>query len=647
MELKKEIDENKTAKKISEKLFQYLIKNNIQDKLNNKINQLINIGEISIAEEYKSSLNILIEIFDEIATFFGDEKISLDKYKEILKIGLQNKELGKIPQAIDQVILGDVDRTRSHKVKAVFIIGINDGIFPSVRKDEGYLNDKDREILKQLNLEIAKGTLDNLYEDQFNIYKAFTTAEEKLFLSYSSSNKDGVALRPSVLISKIKKIYPKLQEQSDIINKENNITNVNATFGQLLVNIRKLKNKEKIDDIWYDVYNWYSKNEQWKDLLQESLKGLNYTNKAEKISEKNIEKLYGDTLKTSISKLEQYRQCPFSFHLKYGLKIKEQEEYKLNAIDTGSFMHEVIDDFFGKIEDINSLEDEEVEEILDKIINEKLELEKNYVFTSSAKFIALTNRLKKTIKESIKYIIYQIKSSDFKVAGHEVEFTKKIDNIELVGKIDRIDIGKNDNIELVRIIDYKSSEKNIDLNQVMAGTQIQLLTYMDSIAEKEHKEPAGVLYFNLIEPIINSNQNLSDEEIQEKIKQSFRMNGLILADVKVIKMMDKNLEKGASNIIPAYIDKDGNISNSRSSTITKEQFTNLQKAIRRIIKQISNEILKGQIDIKPIYNASKKLSACKYCPYATICGFDSTINKYAYLGNKSKEIILDEIKNNN
>ena len=646
LELKKEIDKEKTAKKITEKLYKYLLKNNIQIKLNEKIEKLKRIGENEIAEEYKSSLDILIDVFDEIAEFFQDEKISLDTYKEILKIGLKNKELGKIPQNIDQVILGDVDRTRSHKVKVVFIIGINDGMFPSVNKNEGFLNDKDREILKQNNLEIAKGTLDNLYEDQFNIYKALTTAEKKLYLSYTSSNKEGAALRPSVIISKIKKIFPKLEEESDIITKKSFITNQNATFEELLKNIRKLKDGEEIDDIWIDVYNWYKQNLYWKNKLNYSLKGLEYSNKAEKINEKNIKKLYGNTLKTSVSRMEQYRKCPFSFHLKYGLKVKETEEYKLNAIDTGSFMHDVVDTFFERVQDIDGIENEDIEKIVEEIINEKLKLEKNYIFSSSAKFIILTNRLKKTIKESIKYIVYQMKLSDFKVAGNEVEFVSKMENVEIIGKIDRIDIGTNEGQEFIRIIDYKSSEKSIDLNQMLAGTQIQLLTYIDAISNQKNKQPAGILYFNLIEPIIKESKNLSDEEIEERIRKSFKMNGLILADIKIIKMMDRKLEKGASNIVPVYLDKDGNISKNRSSTVTKEQFTNLQKTIRRIIKQIAKEILSGKIDIKPIYDKTKKTSTCKYCEYKTICAFNPNINKYEYLQNKSKETILEEIKEN-
>ena len=119
LKLKQEIDKEKSAKNISENIYKYLLKNNIEEKINKKINK---IKKEEIKEEYKASLNILTDVLDEIVTFFKDEKITIQKYKEILKIGLKNKEFGKIPQNIDQVILGDIDRTRSHKVKAVFIL---------------------------------------------------------------------------------------------------------------------------------------------------------------------------------------------------------------------------------------------------------------------------------------------------------------------------------------------------------------------------------------------------------------------------------------------------------------------------------------------------------------------------------------------
>ena len=371
--------------------------------------------------------------------------------------------------------------------------------------------------------------------------------------------------------------------------------------------MRKLANKEEIDDLWYDIYNWYNKQNYWKEKLEKILKALEYSNIAEKINQKNIKELYGEKIKTSISRMEQYKKCPFSFHLKYGLNLKDTEQYKLKPIDTGSFMHEVLDEFFETTENVDEVTEEEIEKIVKNIIEEKLKLNKNQIFSSSPKFIVLTNKLKNTITQSIKYI----------------EFNKKIGDIEVTGKVDRIDIAQD---KYIRIIDYKSSEKDIDLNQMIAGTQIQLMTYIDILSKQKDKEPAGILYFNLIEPIINESKNL------------------ILADVQVIKMMDKSLTQGNSSNIPVYLDKKGDISASRSSVITREQFDDLQKAIEKIIKKISKEILTGNIEIKPIYNTKIKQSACKFCEFKNICRFDSEENQYEFLGTKAKEEILDEIK---
>ena len=205
MNLKYKIDENKTVEGISKAIYEFLVEQQIYEKVQIKIQELNEIGQIDLANEYESSIQTIIEILDEIVLVFKDDKITIDKYNQILKIGFKNSSLTKIPGTQDQVIMGDVDRSRSHKVKAIFIIGLNDGEFPSVRKDEGFLNDADREVLKQNGIELAKGTIDKLYEDSFNIYKAFTTAEEKLYLLYSSSDMQGKALRPSMLINKIKK----------------------------------------------------------------------------------------------------------------------------------------------------------------------------------------------------------------------------------------------------------------------------------------------------------------------------------------------------------------------------------------------------------------------------------------------------------
>ena len=658
VKLKKEIDENKTAKGISKAIYQFLVDQEIAKKIRQKQNELEEKGLIDLSHEYESSINIVINLLDEIVLVFKDDKITIDKFAQILRVGLKNSNLTKIPGTQDQVIMGDVDRSRSHKVKATFIIGLNDGIFPSINKDEGFLNDDDREILKSHGIELAKGTIDKLYEDNFNIYKTFTTAEQKLYLSYPSSDMQGKALRPSILVNRIKKIYPKLSEESDVIESKSEILNTKTTYEELINNISKLRENE-IEKIWYYVYNYYKKDENWNNKLEQSLKGLNYSNLPEKIEQKNIDKLYGNKLSTSISKLEQYRRCPFSYFLQYGLKIKPQEELKVKSFDTGTFMHEVIDEVFEIIKEekikLEDITEDKISEIVDKIIDEELLQNKNYIFTSTAKYRVLVIRLKKIIKKALKYIIQSLISSEFNVLGTELEFddkgkykTIKLQlengkNVEITGKIDRVDTAQNEDGKYLRIIDYKSSIKNIDLNEVYAGLQIQLLTYLDAVCKEEDLMPAGILYFSLMEQMIDTDKNMELEQIEERIRKSFKMKGLILADIKVVKLHDKNLENGYSNIVPAYISKSG-LSEGKSSCVSKEQFKDLQDYMYIVIKQISNEILSGNIDLKPFYKNKK--TPCSYCDYKSICNFNNgaCLNKYNFIDEKSKQEILEKIK---
>ena len=662
LKLQEEIKKNRTVKNITIALYNFIINQNIEEKISKKISELEEKDLLDLAKEYKESYEIIIDIFDKMVLIFDDEKITIDKYQKIFKIGLKNSGLGKIPGTADQVILGDVDRSRSHKVRAVFILGLNDGVFPSSNKDEGFLNDSDREILKQDGIELANGTIDNLYEDKFNIYKAFTTAEEKLYLSYSSSDKDGKSLRPSVLISQIKKMFPKMKEESDVINKKYEIVNKKVTYEELIENIAKIKNKEKIDEIWYQIYNYYKGQEEWNKKLTSDMQGLNYTNLPEKIKQENIDKLYGNTLKTSISRLEKYRGCPFSYYLQYGLKLKEKETLKVQSFNTGSFMHETIDSFFKVVreEDINlaEIEEDKILEIVSNIIDESLNLNKNFIFTATAKYKVLVRRLKRIITKALKYIIITIVNSDFEVSGTEVEFGEKgkyepiileLDNgkkIEITGKIDRIDTAKNEDGKYLRIIDYKSSAKNIDLNEVYAGLQIQLLTYTDAICRKEDIMPAGIFYFSLLEQMANADKRLNEDEIEEMIRKNFKMKGLIIADVKIIKMNDNTLKSGTSNLIPAGITTKGEINQRNTNGVKQEEFKILQEYIYKTIKDISKEILSGKIDLKP-YNKQGK-TPCEYCEYKTICGFNPKLNnnKYNYIDKKTKDDILNKMRQN-
>lgn len=696
LEFRKNLNSKNTAEKISEELYKFILKNcdayqNTNKQAQKKSENKQEKNELSNKDVDKEGLinldnyNAVIDVIDEIAELFKDVKMSFDTYSKLLKTGIQTKEIGQIPQTQDKVTVGDVNRSKTHKVRAIFIIGVNDGVFPSVPSSEGFFNDKDRENLKEEGLELAKGTLEKMYEENFNIYKAFSTAEERLYISYPASDVDDKPLRKSTTISKLRRIFPKLKENTyidDSLNKakenlklekdnanvgeqhslqdncineapeaEMNIYTKEVTFSELLSHINNMNGS------WYEVYNWYKNNPKYSYRLEKALEGLEYTNLPEKINKHNVQKLYGDTLHTTVSRLEQYKSCEFSYYLKYGLKLSSKEKMDIKPVDTGSFMHDVVDTFFKENENVKGISDEELKKILDKIVEDKLSMPRNYIFTATAKYRNLVTRLKKVIFYSMKYIVQSLKNSEFDVMQTELEFGNNtyppiemtLDDgkrVSITGKIDRIDIAKAPNGKYIRIIDYKSSTKDIELNKVIAGLQLQLLTYVDAITQKEKAEPAGALYFSLIEPkLASAKKEMSKEEIEQIIKKNYKMNGLVLADINVIKMMDKNLQTGKSDIIPVELNSSGEINYKNSKTVTKDEFENLQKYTIKLIKQISKEILDGNIDLKPYYALNNKKTPCSYCEYKSICQFNPKLagNKYNYIGTKSRQEILDEI----
>ena len=658
--LRQKIRKEKTAKAITLAIYEFLEEQKIEEKISLKMQELKQKNREDLVQEYKESYEILINVLDEIVKIFKDENITINQYANILKQGLKASSLGKIPGTQDQVIMGDVDRSRSHKVDTIFIIGLNDGIYPSINKSEGFLGDEDRKYLKEQGIELAKGTLENLYDDNFNIYKAFTTAERELYLSYSSADTEGGALRPSIYITKIKKMFPKLKETSDVITQKYEITNQKATYEALIEKLAKIQEKE-LETEWKETYRYFENEASWKNKLEKDLQGLKYTNIPQNIETTTIEKLYGNVLRTSVSKLETYKKCPFSYFLKYGLNLKQKEELKIQNFDTGSFMHEIIDLFFNQVKEENIQlpellgEEEKIRKIVNQIVETKLDYGK-YKFTATVKYKILIQRLEKMVTKALKYIVESLVYSDFNVEGTEVEFDngkeyKPIEitlengkKIEIRGKIDRVDIARTSDGNYLRIIDYKSSARNVDLNEVYAGISIQLLTYLDAICEEKDLMPAGILYFNLIEKNVNPKVK-TEEAIEEEIRKQFKMKGLILADIEVMKMQDNNLKEGTtSKIIPAGISGKGTINKRDTNGVEQEEFEVLQKYIGKIIKEIGKEILQGKIDLKPTNYKGK--TPCRYCEYHAICGFDArnNKNKYEYIENLSKDDIIRKMK---
>lgn len=660
---KKDCQNEKNVKGMAKATMNFLIQQKIEQKVNQKREELEAKGKRELASELKTSYEIILTLLDEMVSLLGEKKITIDQFSQIVKMGLRNSGLGKIPGTQDQVTVGDVERSRSHQVKVIFILGLNDGNYPSVKKEEGFLGEEDREILKQQGITLAKSSKENLYDENFNLYKAFTTAENKLYLSYRLTDAEGKSLRPSVLIYQIQKMFPELKEQSDLLKPKDEITNEKGTYSILLEKLMEQKEGKPMGDLWKQVYHYYQSQEMWKTKLKQDLAGLSYTNLPQNIESDRIQKLYGNTLTTSISKMERFQNCPFSYYLQYGLRLKEKEQLRVESFDTGSFMHEIIDAFFERVKEKDIplpelLENkEQIQQLVEEIVNDILMCQRKYRFQETANYKILVKRLKRIVSKALVYMIESLAHSDFNVQGTEVSFDRKGEyspmvitledgkRIEITGKIDRIDTAKGEKGTYVRIIDYKSSAKNIDLNEVYAGLQIQLLTYLDVACQEQDLLPAGILYFSLLEQMVKADQKISEEEIEQQIRANFKMKGLILADVQVIQMQDHELKEGkTSKFIPAAITTSGGINQQRTNGVGEKEFGILQQYIHKTIKAIAKEILTGKIEVRPYQKKGKK--PCDYCAYHSICGFDRNLpgNRCRYLPNESKEEVLTKMK---
>lgn len=668
------IKDNVSIRKYCTALYEFLLEIKAFETMDKLLNDFDNKGMQDKVKEYTQVPSIVIDMLDQAVEVLGDEVVDLKTFSKILVSGFEEKEIGVIPMSLDQVNIGDIARIKGRDVKALYIVGANDGVLPSANKDEGILSDKDRIELKSIGIELASDTRSRVFEEQFMVYTALTIPSNYLMITYPMADFDGKSLRPSIIIPRLKKILPKLSEESEIFNsnlsydKYYNITAPVPTFNELIEALRREYEKEEIEPYWIETFKWFEENEEFKDRTKIIFNGLNYTNLVEKIPREKMKKLYSNDngrLMFSVSRIEKYAQCPFGYYVQYGLKAKDRKVYEFTAPDLGSFMHDILDQFTNKIRKENilwgDLTKDKCAEIVNELVNSKLKSETNSILNSNKKYKYFSERFKKTITKSVTVISEQMRKGEFDIFKSEFDFGDFKDSdpiklelpskeiVYLKGRVDRIDKVDLNGETYIRIVDYKSGSKSFDLNELYYGLQIQLLVYLDAILKNSKKilktqcMPGGILYFKIDNPIIKSKKALTDEEIQVEVLKKLKMDGLLLKNVELVKSMDRDMET-YSLIIPAAFKKDGDFT-STSSVVTESQFELLRKYVNDKMIEICEEMLSGEVKIEPC--KSSKVTYCDYCDYSSICQFDTSIkdNKYKIISKKKKDDLWDAMSN--
>ena len=663
-----------TVRKYCTALYEFLLEINAFETMDKWLDDFNNKGMQDKIKEYTQVPSIVMDMLDQAVEVLGDEVVDLKTFSKILISGFEEKEIGVIPMALDQVNIGDIARIKGRDVKALYIVGANDGVLPSANKDEGILSDEDRIELKGMGIELASDTRSRVFEEQFMVYTALTIPSNYLMITYPMADFEGKSLRPSIIIPRLKKILPRLKEESEIFNndlfndKYHNITAPVPTFNELIEALRREYEKEEIEPYWVETFKWFEENEEFKDRTKIIFNGLNYTNLVEKIPREKIKRLYSNDngrLMFSVSRIEKYAQCPFSYYVQYGLKAKDRKVYEFTAPDLGSFMHDILDQFTNKIRKENilwgDLTKDKCAEIVNELVNSKLKNESNSILNSNKKYQYFSERFKKTITKSVTVISEQMRKGEFDIFKSEFDFGDFKDSnpiklelpsketVYLKGRVDRIDKVDLNGETYIRIVDYKSGSKSFDLNELYYGLQIQLLVYLDAILKNSEQilktqcMPGGILYFKIDNPIIKSKKALTEEEIQVEVLKKLKMDGLLLRNVELVKSMDRDMET-YSLIIPAAFKKDGDFT-STSSVVTESQFELLRKYVNDKMIEICEEMLSGEDKIEPC--KSSKVTYCDYCDYSSICQFDTSIkdNKYKIILKKKKDDLWDAMSN--
>lgn len=655
-ENRKEIRNLDNVKDITRVIFSYFEKHKVYETIEKSIQSFMLKNQYEEASEFSQTWNYLMKIFGQLVLVSENEKINIKGYHDLIETGLREVQISIIPPTIDRVEIGDTDRIAVGRCKVLFIMGANQSNLDVKTSESNIILNEERDSLLENNVNLTKGSLYNDFRAKHMLYKLFSCAGERIYVSYAMGSATGEGLHPSIHVETVKRIFPLVKESSDLTNENqiNLVSNYSGTYDNFVENIRSFIDGFHIDDVWKDVYVTYEKDND--EIFNTIKKGFSFTNKINPIKEESIESIYKDNMTMTVSKLESYAQCRFKYFVESVLKPRKRAVQKIEFTDLGDIYHLFVERFIDEVSEYDSLETVEKEETYQKaedILNNIYEETKDKVSSLEAnnRNRYMKEKIKRVLKRTAWTLVRQLKVSEFRPRFTEllideasedntthlepIEIPVEMDNtthvMKLRGKIDRVDVYENpvDKKTYVTIIDYKSSYKDIDLNDANEGLQIQLLVYLKALKEKSQElfgteaEIGGVFYYHFDDPIIKGDESVNVEDL---IFKELKLRGYVLGDVELIKKMDINIGT-YSDVIPAGITNKGELSYNTKS-LSKEEFEQLIDNVFKKCIENTRSILQGNIDINP-YKKENGYTPCSFCEYVSICQFDKTLgNNY-------------------
>lgn len=618
---------SKTVKDVTMALYEFMVREELQLKLQRQSEAFQEAGELALAKEYSQVYRILIELFDKFVELLGDEKVTMDEYLKLLDAGLEEARVGVIPPGIDQVVVGDMQRTRLKDIKALIFVGANDTFLPGALIRSGLLTERDRDKFATGKIHLSPGGKEKAYEQKFYLYMNLTKPSETLDIYYSKVSADGKSIRPSYLIQEMQRLFSGL-EIEDEEKQAFSAQEWTPRLGMQKV-IRGFQDGNAMDQEWQELYSWYKRQPQWQYRVEELMKSGFYTRPADGLTKEVAKQLYGEHFQDSITRIERFSACAFAHFLTYGLRLRERQTYEFQPLDLGNVCHSALEYYSRKLKEEHlswtEIEEEKRQEYIDDSVEHAISDYGNSVLYSSARNEYMIERMKRLLTRTIWALTKQLEAGDFVPVAYEMRFEN--------GKIDRVDLCKDKDKVYVKVLDYKTGSKAFDVVALYHGLQLQLMVYMDAAVKMTQKQypdseviPAGVFYYRLNDPLVEKKVVGEEEEIWQKVLKELKVDGVMNLKDETLEHLD-HCQAGESAVIPVKYNKNGSLSKNSKVASEQEFEVMMRHALGKVFKA-HQKILSGEVAAFPYRR--KQESGCDYCAYRHICGFDQKIPGYKY-----------------
>lgn len=610
-------------------------------------------GRQDLSEETAQIWGCLVHILDQISEISGDDKFIPQNFRDLLKTGLSQMDIGLLPPAKDGLMMGTMQRSRTGRIKALVVVGANEGILPQEKADAGLFGNEEKELFNDRGIRLCKVDAVRLMEERMGIYRNLSKPDEELYVSCALADAEGNQIKPSPVFNKLREIFPDVPVERDVLNGGEQRELINGAMSGLrhmTEAFQSVSEGGRLDEGWQQMADWIKKEKP--ETLQPIINGLSFTNRQETLGHKAADELFkkdpsGD-LSVSPSRLERFSRCPFSHFAAYGLKPEERRIFEVAPREIGDIYHQCLMELTERLTlpgvDITdpaspwmTITDDEIKSFVRETVSAQLKGYREGLFDLGNEEKYRGSRVMDTCEKVCRTIIEQVRAGSIKECRFEVPFGRgagapikpievklERETIYIEGKIDRVDYLPGDR---VKIIDYKTGNESFSGSEAAAGYRLQLMLYLEASME-EKRRPAGVFYFNISEPMIDmSAKAVNEEEIAEKIKKSFKLNGVIVDDPDVIRNVAGDFT-GYSEILPLRKGKEGISATGSEGLLSEEDFEILCDAVNKKVREICADLADGKIDIHPMKTGDR--SACTYCSYKGICRFDTVFDGCSY-----------------